>query len=368
MKLKLPTKSLKDALARVANIPGAHGASIHTQAVKLIADLAGLTIMRFTSEAKIVVTIDEEVEIQEADDEPSVSHAALTALVNACNGEQVTLESDDKTLNLASGRAKWKLKVFDQDIMIDPPEPELETEHCNILLEDIADLLAFVLPASSKDVGSPAFCGVNIAGREAGLFFTATDSRRCYMASAPYDLKVNCTVPNEGVGAILKAIAGTKGAATLSIGETFITVSSSTLEISTALLTDPYPDSVSQLISRSESSIKSKIQVKRDELTDALDACATVNDSDRIVNFMVNKKALEIRASNSRETEGGITMECSSTEPLHVGVPGAEMAAVFRKLKDKEGIIEILATDRAMFVRQPERIAFFALAQPKKID
>jgi len=366
MKLKLQTKTLKDALARVANIPGANSTSIHTQAVKLTADLAGLTIMRFTSEAKIVVTIDEEIEVSESDDEPSVNHAALTQLVNVCKGKDVNLHSDEKFLHLASGRAKWKLKVFDKDIMIDPPEPELETEHCNILLEDISELLSFVLPAAAKD---KTLAGVNIKGTHgSGLSFTATDSKRCYVAMAPYDLQVNCTIPVEGVASILKAIGPSKGAATISISETFATVSSSTLEISTALLTDPYPDSVSKLVAQIEPSIKSKVRVNRDELTEALEDCASVNETDRIVNFRVNKKTLEIIGSNTSEAGGVVTLDCEATETSYVGVPGADMAAVFKKIKVKDGMLEILQTDRAMLVRQPERIAFFALAQPRNID
>jgi hypothetical protein len=183
-------------------------------------------------------------------------------------------------------------------------------------------------------------------------------------------MKVDATIPNEGVAAILKAIGPTKGAATLAIGETFATVSSATLEISVGLLTDPYPNGAKTLIKNSESSIKSKIRVNRDELADALEACATVNEVDKIVNFTVKDdwETLEISGSNSRDTGGGISMDCKGTSALAVGVPGAEMAAVFRKLKTKEQEIEIMVTDRAMFVKQPERIAFLAMAQPKNID
>lgn len=371
MKIKVQTKALKEALARVATIPGANTTSIHTQAVKLVGDMAGLSFVRFTSEAKIVVTIDESVEVMEALDNPSVNHAALTSLVNACKAMDTLLYTDDKNLYLVSGRSKWKLKVFDKDILIDPPEPELETEHCNMLLEDITELFAFAAPAASRDsAGSAAFCGVNVAGREGGLSFTATDSRRCYIAVAPYDLKVNATIPNEGVSAILKAIAGTKGAATFSIGETFVTVSSSNLEISTGLLADLYPNAAANLVTHSLSSIKSKVRVNRDELISALEACASVNETERIVNFKVEKdmKTLEITGSNTRDAGGGSDMDCTASMAVHVGVPGSDMAAIFKKLKTDEGMIEMLFTDRATFVKQPERIAFFALAQPRKMD
>lgn len=367
MKIKVPVKDLRDALGRLAHIPGASGASVHTQAVTLEAGLAGLTLSRFTSESKISITLDDEIEVANDEGTPRVSHGALLSLVSTFGTKLVEITSDEKLIYFKSGKDNSKLKVFDEDIMSEPPEAELETEYVPMLLEDLVAMLSFCLPAVSKDsAGSYVFCGVCIRMVENRLYFMATDKRRCHVAIGDYELHADCIIPAEGVEAIIKAIGPQTGGCKFCIGETSATIISDNLEMSVTLLAEHFPDSVQKFLNQPETSIESKVVVPKDEFTEGLQKCAKINeDESRIVNMMVEKKVLTLTGSNQRDSELATPIDCQATKAGAFGVPAKQLAQGLEKMKAAEdGTIELLFFLGAVFVKQHDRMAFFALAKP----
>lgn len=368
MKLRAPTKDLRDALARLSSIPGANGASIHSQVVTITADLAGITLMRFSSEAQISIILEDEIEIEDQEGSAHVSHSAFSALVATCGTKIIEIESDEKIMRISSGRSNSKLKVFGEDLLTEPPEPELETESINILLEDLVRYLSFVIPAVGKDsANGPCFCGVCVRMVGGKLYFMATDRKRCHVAMGDYTLPVDCVIPTEGVEAILKAIGTQSGGATLAIGGNTLRVVSATLEVAVTLLVDKYPDGVQKFLDQPASSIQSKIVVNRDEFVEALKTCVAINEDDiRTVTVEIKPKSMVLNGGNHRDSEITVAMDCKATATITIGVPGRQLAQGLEKLKiADDGMVELLQYAGAIFTKTEDQITFFALVQPK---
>lgn len=362
MKFTIPTKDLNSAIGKLSSIPGAHGGSPYTQAVRFEAGMNGLTLTRYTSEARISVTVDS-AEIEDDEGTPSVDHGSLSALVSKLPGEKTKLSSDDQKLRFVSGPAKAGLSIFTEDAG-EIPTGDLETESVEMPIEELARLFSIASPAAGVDNNRLDLQGVCIRMMNEKLSFIGADGRRCHVAYADYDLPSNCTVSTAGVSAIMRATAGESGACKLAIGENTLSVIGNTAEVSVALVSEgeKYPD-ITRLINSDESSIISKIVVSKVELIEALKACSVIGELEsKMVQFDVKAKKLTISADNRRDSEISVGIDCESTKPVVIGVPSIQLTTALElMIADEEGNVELTHYFGSLFVRQADRIAFVAL-------
>lgn len=368
MKLTIPTKEFREALARLSNIPGAFGAAPYTTAVRLSAGMDGLTLTRFTNEAKITLMI-ENVSVEDDIGSVAVGHGSLATLVSRMTAKDITISSDDKKLHLDSGYAKAALSIFGDEVEVAPPEPELETESVKMPIEELARLLSSVAPAMGKDAtgNNTTFHGICLRYSETRktLAFIATDRFRCHVAFSKYAIPADCVIPAPAVEAILKVIAGEKGACTFAVGERTVVILSDNLEMSVTLLEAKFPPSIERLIDPDASSIKSKVRIDKQKLTDALKACAPLADGTaKAITFTADKGLVTLKATSGSESEIAFDLPCEVTAPFVIGLASMQMANALDFADAEEGNIELHRYESAFYISQFDRLAFVALQKP----
>lgn len=358
MKLNASTSDLKAVIARLANMPGAVTGSPITQAVRFEADADGLKLTRFSSEARISVTL-EAASIEDDEGTFVVDHTALTKMVNHLPAKEVTLSNDEKKLSFVSGNAKSNLSIM-QDMEADMPEAELETEHIRLPVEMLSMALEFVGMAMHSDESQGGFCGLCIRMIGEQLAFIATDRRWLHLQFFDYVLPVDVVIAAKTVEAILKAIGKQAGACTLSVGEQTVSLLSHDADMNFALLNASYPN-VERMTVQDESSIRSKIEVCRADFVEALKTASGIaDDLGRFVQITVTTTDMTLTATNEKDSEIALNLPCTASAPdkfILASVSVISSLALF----DEHEQIDLILYPNSLFVRESNRIAVFAL-------
>jgi DNA polymerase III sliding clamp (beta) subunit (PCNA family) len=367
MKVKIATKTFRDALTRIAHIPGAHTGAPHTQAVTMTADMAGLTLTRFTSESRIQIIVDE-VTVEEEGDSIVLRHDSLSSMISRFGANDTLFHTDEKFMHFVSGSAKAKLALFSDDIDAEPPEPELETESIKLPLEDLREIMSVVKSVVGKDPNRPALTGVCVRMMAGKLCFIGSDGRRAHIVMTDYAIDVNCIISGDGVDAMLKALHDECGGCTFAVGESTVQIFGSNVEISLALINEKYPNIEPFLTeAEKESSIQSKVTVNRDEFAASLKTCSSVGHGEaRFVTLDVRKTGLNIIANNKKDSDISVSMKCTATKAVAIGVPSLQLASAIEILPtDESGQITVIIGIGAVFLKGEDRFAFVALAKPE---
>lgn len=366
MKLTIATKALRDAVDRLARIPGSHGAAPHTQAIQMTGDMAGLTLMRFTSEAKISITLDD-VEIAEEFTDFRVGHSSFSNLLDRLPGKNTVLTRDKTHLLITDGAVKSKLAIFTEDEAAEPPEQEMETDTINLPIEDLKSLFSWPVEAASKDSNRPQLGGVCLRMIEDKLCFIGTDGRRLHMIREDWKLPVDVVIPAVGIDTILRVCAPESGACQFSVGENMVSVVSANVEVCVTLIAEKMPN-IAPYLSPDESSIKSKITINRDEFVPALEACAPVGYGDsKLVKVALTKKKLTLSGA-SGDSETSVGLECFASDPLNFGVASIQLANALKHVDvDDKGDVEFMVCGGFLLIKQPRKLAFIGLADETKL-
>lgn len=356
MKLSIPSKELRDAVAKLSHIPGSFGAAISTQAVRFEAGLAGLVLTRFTSEACISLTIDSAT-VEDEEGELGVDHNSLTTLLSRMPGETIELSLDGKHLLMESGPVKAKLHVFGEEMIAEAPDRELETEFDTVLLEDLNQWLHIVAPAMCKDDTKPQFGGVCFRPVHGKFALTTTNGKQMHLAYGSITLPVDCTLPSGGVEAVRKVIEGESGPAKIAIGDRTFNLISEKIDLSVALMEDKFPN-IEAFLKGMTSSIKSKMTISRDELTKALKACAVVGEGDaKFVWIDIKKDKVQFVGDNLRDSKLSITVACEATAPARIMAPALQVVQGLDVVNaDDKGNVEFLLHDGNVGVIQDDRL------------
>lgn len=368
MKFTIQTAILKDALNRLSTLPGANGASPWTAGVIIDSEIEGLTLTRFSNEATLKINISEGVE---GDVEKTmVGHAQLLGIVSSCDSKEITIEGDGKTISIQSGRAKSKLKVFDDDDFAEPVASDGNEAEAETKLESLSDGMSFVAQAvSDNPANGPAFQGICIRAVEGRVNFIATDKKRAHVQVTEMEAEFNAIIPKEGVDAILKLIGASKGNCALAIGQSRATIKSAELEISVGLMNETFPEVVEKFMSQVEEKAKLKIEVNRDELAKELKRCAAISDWDfgRLVDLDIGKKEIKIFGSNKKDSETATSVSCKTSGTANFGVAALQLAQGINAIQTEEnGILELLwLPESAIVARDKSRQFFSALMKPQ---
>lgn len=364
MKFTIPTTDLKDAIARLSVIPGEAGSIIYTQAVRFSAESGKLKLMRFTSEAKISITAESAV-FSDSSGEFCADHTSLSKIVNSFKTKDLSVSIDGKHIHFSSGSSKARLALFSEEVESEPPENEMETESIKLPIDDLAGYFNAVQSAMSADAASPHLCGVCIRRLNDRLAFMATDNRRCHVALADHGLDVDCIVSAAGVKSILSAVSKEVGACTLSIGENTLSVVGGSVEITVSLLAEKFPN-IMPVLNRPDSDVAAIIKVSKESLMDILDACSPFGETEaKMALWEVTKKGiLSMKADNQKDSEISREIECSASANAVLKVASRQLITALDIMgSDVDGKVEILYCTNAIFIRQPDRIAFIALSK-----
>lgn len=359
MKLTIDTKTLKDALHRTAQIPGAAGAIMYTQLIRLKADFNGFNFVRFTNCAKIDITIEEDVEIED-EGELAVSHADLMKYVGTMPGAKILIFTNDTHLFMNSGNVKAKISIITTDTEVLPPEDELETESVNVPLEELRWWLDSVAPAMHKDETDELFFGVGIKEFEGKLSFLASN-RKVFMArKTEYNMIADALVGVQSVEMILKVLEKRTGKGVLSLGESTIRITGNNIEVSAALQAKKFAD-IEKNVTPDVTSIKSKLKVHRAELSEGLRKLAAARDG--VGAMHVRNNELQIVVGNS-DSGMQLKLDAFVEGETSIGIIPDKLAdfADFLNAEDG-GLVSMDIYPGMIFVRQHDRLALAVLVK-----
>lgn len=362
MKLTIPPKLLKSAIDRLSSIPGAVATITHTQAVKFEAGMGGLTLSRFTSTAKISITV-EEIEIEDDEGAFYVDFNAISKLASR-SGNKIKLSSDDKNLSYDIGATKGKILLF-PELEESAPGNDSDTEEITIMADTFCDFMKFAKLASGSDAaGRPALCGVCVRVMEDKLCLIGSNGRVAHVQFLEEKMDVDCTIPTAGVACLINALSGQDGICTLSVGERMVSVSCGNVEASVMLMEDKFPN-ISPLIEKPASSILSKIKIDKLAIIDGLRMSSDIATGDaKLVDCDFSKKSISIKARDAlMDTE--TLVDCEATGKGKISAPSIQIINALENMDaDENGAVEIIVYDVNLFIRQGDKIAFAALSKP----
>lgn len=356
MKLSASTKDFMNAVDRISSLPGAAPGIPATQAIRFEADTEGLQFTRFSSEAKVSVLL-ESVKIEDSEGTFSVSHDGLSRLVGQMPGKELTLENDGKFLRFTSGRATGKLAII-MESEAEPPEPDFETEHIRLPIEQLVQAFQYVSYAASKDETQKGMTGICVRMVRGRIALAATDNRRIHVHLFDGEMPVDCVMSAASVEAIRKNFGEHAGACTFAIGENMTTIISPDSEMNMALMSDGFPN-IEPMLFPDESSIKSKVVLARSEFVEFVKR-ASVIAGESSIQFDIAEDELTITAANQRDSEMGFKMPCTATKAESFLCAGSYIFTALSMFSEHEEI-ELCLYAQTVIVRESNRIAVFAL-------
>lgn len=371
MKLQIPTKDLREALHKLANIPGAHGSSLFTQVVRFEAGFSGLELSRFTSEARITITLDgASIEDEESGlGTPMVGHERINELVGRMRDKEVTLSTEESIMHFKGDRFASKLPLIGEEGEATPSPADDEFETVEMPVEELISLLKFAGTAMSKDEAvDPHFCGVCLRSMDGKLAFIATDKKRCHVGLTEYEVEADCIIASQAVQVILRALASEAGQCSLMIGANCVAVRCGNADMQFALLAQKFPD-ISAFL-KQEAGTKSRVKVNKSEFVELLNNIAPLSyGASKLVNLTATKSEITLLAKDKTGMEFKEWLACENTEPFKAGVAAAQTAAAVEQMSaDENGMFEFSKTDFSLFLRQPDRVAIIALAKDGVAD
>lgn len=203
-------KIVAPAVQRGGNAPALGG-------VRIVGDFDGRLTLTATN---LDLTIEHRISTQEnLDVDLLVPAPALTRMVSSMSGETVTLEPDDTSVEIRSGRTKATLGTLSVNEW--PKLGAIDAEPHELTPEQV-DMVRRVVHAASSNTGRPSLCGVHLDGTTA----RATDSFR--LATVPLDLGDDwapITIPTAALTAVLNhaddlAVQADSNAVRLTAGDT----------------------------------------------------------------------------------------------------------------------------------------------------
>lgn len=369
MKLNIETKVLCEVLRRIHHLPGAAGAIIYTQIVKLTADMNGLNVLRFSNAAKISATAEETVVVQD-EGTIRVSYDELYKYAQQMPGEKTLIFAHGEHLFLSSGNFKFKLPQIVEDLDMEPTPDELETTDYRVPIDDLHHWLSSVAVAMGRDGTKEMLRSISVRPWNQQLSFAATDTKIVLIRMTDYQFEgPPITIPTSGVEMILKAIEKQEGACTLALGMNSVRITGSNIEVTASLFTDPYPD-MNRIMDKTTSSIQSKMSIPRLKTQEGF---RTLSKAINVIALLtVNKDRNEMLAS-SRTTTGGsalATLSCVSSADGIFGINPDRFADLLGFLNaDSDGNVNLtIYTDGTAAVYQDDRLGFAVLSKPPKVE
>lgn len=113
--------------------------------------------------------------------------------------------------------------------------------------------------------------------------------------------------------------------------------------------------------------ILAPLAVSIQTIAEALKTCSAVGRGEsKFVTWDITKKAMRISASNDRDSEMNVSLDCAASAAGKIGVPSLQLATALEMMEANEkGEIQLVhySTPSSLLIRQASKIAFVALAK-----
>jgi DNA polymerase III sliding clamp (beta) subunit (PCNA family) len=361
MKLTIETKALRDAIHRIANLPGAAGAIIYTMIVRMTADMSGLTVRRFSNIASLSFLVDDKITIED-EGEVQVSFEDLAKYVAQMPGEKIAIFTHKEHVYLSSGNFKAKMSEVKDETAYGFTD-DLEVEEIRMPIDEFHRRLASVAPAMHKEEFSKGMHGVAIKTWRDRVHFLASDSKIALIRSTEFTNDVDCVIPYEAVDMIVKATAEQTGKCILWIGEKTLRIEGSKVDILTQLLENTWinPD----VLNTGATSQITKLALQVTEASKSLRSVARAANKVISVAQITEK---EMKVSVEDATNGvQVKIPCSADKPVEIRINPDRFAAMLDFLNpDKSGNVVIEVFDSITRCTQDDRISYAVLSRPPK--
>lgn len=298
MKAAIDLKTFREALGRVASIPGAKGSIPETRLVKLTADFEGLQLTRITPESVAVAACEAEIHDE---GELLLDFGQLQSFVDRATTGPVVIEGKDgKGATVLAGRSRVSF-----DNIISNIERHDREEDMDSLTVNAGEVLEWIKATeramATPDLGKPFAEGLILQVIEGKLFAIGGDGRRIHAFGTSIEGdEIDTMLPREFVGC-LKGIVSATDAKTeieLEFGQNQVAVKAPSIEVQTVLfdIKAPRMDKMLEI-----TDIDAKVSVSPSEMIDALRAANPFGkDEQRIIHLQLLTTSLTLTANNEK--------------------------------------------------------------------
>lgn len=324
MKTTVETPSLKKALARIAQVPGAKSNVFESNLVKIsAAEFGGLTLTRFTTESIVVTQC--EADVQESGEiifdlsrlaqfAPKVSHKSV----------------DINSTTLTAGRQTLKLGVIESAIL--PPELEDGVKMLSIPAGEFARWIKVCGPAmADESLNRVNLCGMILQSVSGKLWIFGTDGRRMHAIQTERDTEeINLIIPRESIQCVEKILAleAPESVIQFGIGERQIVLKTDSTELRSPLIETKPPAKLGQLLACSNPG--GEFEVGVDELASALKAASPFGfDEQRFIDLHLAAASIELSANSQKGAEYHQEIELKGRPMLASGLSGFRCGASY---------------------------------------
>lgn len=232
MKLKVSSKELKNALAKLASVPGA----ATDRVIKIVSDMEGATIIRQTVSSQLNAILDCEIEDT---GEAFIDGNWLQLFVNKVEGD-IEIELEKDKLHVSCDRMKSNISVIREGYTFEERKVE-EGVSWKIESGRLFDIIEATSPAMAAEDARKECAGLLIQKQEDGHVWCAgTDGRRAHVLRTNAKDDLFCLVPSDVVKCLQKVLTG-EGRETktkFSISERTVSLESPTTLIVSQLYAD----------------------------------------------------------------------------------------------------------------------------------
>lgn len=310
MRLQCDREVLVEALARACRATTARPAVRVLGGVRLVAAGGMLTLTATDLELTVSTSLDARVD----DDGIAVVPArALTAIVQALDGDAVQLAAAGATLAIRSGDSDFRLNTLPAE---DFPEPPALHDATRFAVDGalLAELAGRVLRVASTDLSRPVYTGVRLTARAGTLTLVATDGYRLATAKAELAVpELDALVPARALAEVVRLGAGPM---TVELTSNLVRFSVPGCEV-TARVLDGRPQDHEQILA---SPFEHRAGVPRATLLRAVDRAALVAERGGAVELSFGDGEIRVRAQSAELGQADERVALASeVPPLRIG-------------------------------------------------
>ncbi len=244
MKFTIIRSKFLEALKTVQNIVGGKASMQILQNVHIEAAEGKLVLT--TTDLSITVKSSVECDVQEPGKTTLPVRLLSLTMAKAAEGP-VKVEINDEDLAVVSaGSAVFKIAGLPEK---DFPKTVSDSDTFSIAMQQnvLREMLRKTHYAASQDESRRNIQGVLLSFKEGKLTMVATDGRRLALVDSEVEIPAggerDITLPNRSIAELLRILGTTGGTdAVIYIRENFATFNLGTVEFTTKLVSDPYPD------------------------------------------------------------------------------------------------------------------------------
>ncbi|HVE92661.1 MAG TPA: DNA polymerase III subunit beta [Actinomycetota bacterium] len=287
----------------------------------------------------------------------------LAEIVRNLRSEDVEFVSDNGTLRITGGRAKFSLRTLQAE---DFPKTEIaeEAHRLSVPAELFATALAQVAPAASRDETRPILTGVLFEGDESELRLVATDSYRLSLRRIPIQgaAQTKLLVPARAVVEVAKI--ATDGDVTIEVSGSQVRFEAGNVSISSRLIEGEFPEYRKLL----PTDLPNRLQISRSRLIESLRQVSVMAQDATPVFVDLDEGRIRLHCTPQGLGEADIDIEGDYTgEPVRAAFNAAYLEAGVSAVETEEIRLELSDPQRPVIVRGTDNDDFRYLLMPIRV-